>query len=640
MRKAFILAAAALMALVGCTREKAPVDDASREVRFTSSFENVYTVKSASLEDKTVRIVAGAPLSKSTDAAASGTALTPETKIYWNAEQTEKTTFVGIYPANGETGFTISNYYIAPSEGQFPYMEEFLTAVAKDVTPGSVVNLDFRHPFVKIVINIDNQISETPAISSVKINDVSVKGDLNLDLGTVTNTVEGSVTATENGGKYELIILPMEAAKPVIIVNVGTKAYTFKINTATDFVAGKSYTANLTLTDSTPAVVQGEEVSFTFSVTDWDAVATPLETVDVTGKWSVIGTVNDSSWGEDFFMTESATPGVLEASITFKTGNEFKLRKEFDWTVQAGMKNSATAVNGEGWDGFLEGDSSQSKNIVLAAPGVYTITFNPETYAFTATKTGDVTEDPGLEQNTFTLNVYDAAGYGDNIHLYMWVITDLGAEYPLGAWPGKAAEATDVVVAGNSFKSFVAEGLPLNSDKVYYIINDGNGTKQTADANLSPITALGETRYCCLNYDNSLSWIDDPAAFTPPAAPAGDIWVLVGLSNDWTTERVMSEVEGEPDARSIDITLGASAEAEGVGFKFKLQGDTTWDKQFGGKANGENLVIDATTETGPFQLLADDKGSGNIALTPIARQYKLKLYVSGENKGKLYVTLL
>ena len=624
------------MALASCTREKAPVESASREVRFTSSFENVYTVKSASLEGKTVRIVAGAPISKSTDAAAAGTTLTPDTKIYWNAEQTEKTTFVGVYPANGETGFTISNYYIAPSEGQFPYMEEFLTAVAKDVTPGSVVNLDFKHPFVKIVINIDNQITDTPAISSVKVNDVSVKGDLNLDLGTVTNTVEGSVTATENGGKYELIILPMEAAKPVIVVNVGTKAYTFKINTATDFVAGKSYTANLTLNDSTPAVVQGDEVVFAFSVTDWAAVETPLATVDVTEKWSVIGTVNDSNWGEDFFMTESATPGVLEASVSFKTGNEFKLRKEVDWTVQAGMKKSADAVNGEGWDGFLEGDATQSKNIVLAAPGVYTITFNPVTYAFTATKTGDVdpgtTPDPTVGKLIF--NVYNAPGW-ENLTFYGWEEADPWPRFT-GAWPGDAPAATDVVVNEVSYKSFVLENVPLNKDNLFYILSD-NGSDSNKTVNLKlpvVLTAAETTVYVILNYNKSVDVISDPASFTPPAAPTGDVWSVVGLTGNWDADVDLTQDTTDPNLYAGTITLGSGN--EGGGFKIRL--NHAWDTSFG-IANGENNVIDYASLTGPIQL-TDELGCQNIILTPDAHAYNLQIYVAGDKRGQLTITQL
>lgn len=634
MKKAFILAAAALMALVGCNKPEKFEAAGGSEVRFTSSFENVYAVKSASI-DGNVRIVAGAPISTSVDATASGTALTPAEKVYWKAEQTEKTTFVGIYPSNGETGFEIANYNVVPNEGsQFPYMESVLTAVAKDVTPGSVVNLNFTHPFVKIVVNVDNQLTGAPEINSIVVKDVDITGNLLLDKGTVTSPVKGNVTATKNGEKYELIILPMEAAKPVIVVTVGTKAYTFKINTATDFVAGKSYTASLTLKDNTPVIVNGDEVAFAFTVTDWVAADAPLAVTDITEQWSVIGTVNGSNWDEDFPMTENAS-GLLEASITYQANDVFKLRKALDWTVQAGMKANVGAVGDTNWDGFLDGNSATNRDIEFDAAGVYTITFNPETYAFTATKTGDVVA-PNPTTGKLTFNVYNAAGW-ESITFYGWEEADPWPKFA-GEWPGTAPAATDVVVAGNAFKSFVLDAVPLNNDNLFYLLYGGSDSNKTINLKLPVVLTAAETTvFVVLNSDKSVEVISDPASFTPPAAPAGDVWVLVGLASDWNTEHEMTAVTTEEGAWTITVTLGAEA-AESGGFKFRKKGKSFDEGQFGMATGASNVIDYANLTDGYVQLVADDPGSQNIVLTPYANVYTLKLYVSGANKGKLFIT--
>ncbi|MCR5017908.1 MAG: fimbrillin family protein [Bacteroidales bacterium] len=391
MKKYILAAAAALLALASCSREQIAVDNGSREVRFTSNIENTFTVKGLDpiAEGKTVRILAGAPISANTDAeVVSGGKLTPATPLKWKENQTASTTFVGLYPSNGETETTITNYNLVgeASAQDFEYHNNFLVALAKDVNPGATVNLEFKHPFVKMVMNIDNQLTGTPEVTEVTVSEVVLSANLILDAGTIVPAADkAAVKATKNAtsGKFEVIIMPQDGAKPVLTVAVGTNTYTFKINTATSFVAGKTYTANLTLKDTTP--VDGDPVSFGFTVTDWEEEATPLVATDVTEQWSVVGDVV-GGWGNDLVMTEGTTPGVLEAVITYQENDEFKLRKAASWAVSAGLKAGVTYVGDSNWDGYLD---ATDNNIKLQAAGVYTITFNPTNWVFTATKTGD-----------------------------------------------------------------------------------------------------------------------------------------------------------------------------------------------------------------------------------------------------------
>lgn len=391
MKRVLIAAAVSLLALAACNREPVVPDAGSLDVRFTSNIENTFTVKGLDplAEGKTVRILAGAPISKSTDAlAASGGKLTPETAIKWKENQTDKTTFVGLYPSHGETSATISAYKLAEEGGDqdFEYHNNFLVALAKDVTPGETVNLAFKHPFVKLVINIDNQLSGTPAVEMVTVSDVYTEANLVLDAGTIVpSSAKGSVKATKNAtsGKFEAIIMPQSDAKPVIKLAVGTLAFTFKINTATIFVAGKSYTASLILKDTTPP--DGDPVSFGFTVTDWEEETTPLEATEVVDQWSVVGDVT-GGWDNDLVMVESA-PGILVATINYHDGDEFKLRLNASWDLSAGLKDGVAYVGDTNWDGHLD---STSNNIKLQSAGVYDLTFKPEGWVFTATKAGDL----------------------------------------------------------------------------------------------------------------------------------------------------------------------------------------------------------------------------------------------------------
>lgn len=388
MKRLLLAAAAALLAFWACNREQIAGD--GLEVRFTSNIENTFSVKGGEPMDvgKTVRIIAGAPISKSTDAvAAAGNVLTPETAIKWKEGQSDKTTFVGLYPSNGETSPTISAYRLVNELGEqdFEYHNNFLVALAKDVNPGATVNLAFKHPFVKLVMDIDNQLSGAPAVTGVNVSDVYVEANLILDAGTVvpTASAKGAVPATKNAatGKYEAIIMPQTDAMPVITLAVGAATFTFRITTPANFVAGKSYTASLILKDTTPP--DGDPVGFSFSVVDWDDDATPLATTEITGEWSVVGDVT-GGWDNDLVMVEGSTPGVVEATITYGVGDEFKLRYQRSWALSAGLKDGVSFVGDSAWDGFLD---TTNNNIKLLDAGEYKLTFNTESWVFTATKT-------------------------------------------------------------------------------------------------------------------------------------------------------------------------------------------------------------------------------------------------------------
>lgn len=635
MKKLFI-SLLAVAALAACSKNEAPVGTPAGDdvVRFSSNLQT-YTVKSTVLDGKTVKIVAGAPISATTTATAAGNTLTPATELHWVKDQTQTTTFTSVYPADIELNASgrIEDYNLLYNGAQdFEYHSAVLTAAAKNVTPKTTVNFEYKHPFSMLLVTVVNQLEGAPAISKLNVSNVALQGTLDLAAGSVAPaTTLADADATLKDGKYAVVIMP-QSAMPELNVTVGEKNYKFILNAAIDFQANKRYNATVTIKDSTPVVEEGEAATFGFTVADWEDATDEINYVDITEQWSVIGKLQDTNWDKDFVMVEGETAGLLELEITYKTGDEFKLRKAADWAGSAGLKDGVTYVGDDAWDGFL---TTSDNNIKLAAAGVYKLTFNPVTWAFTATKTGDVAPDPTPDAGKIIFNVYNGAGW-ESMTFYGWVEADPWPTFA-GAWPGTAPAATDVVVNGVSYKSFVVENVPLNADNLYYLLYGGDDAKKTVNLKLPvTLTAAETTVFVQLKADKSVEVIADPATWTAPdpSETPAEVWGVIGLATDWTNDKAMTQDATDPNLWTIVVTLGSGN--EGNGFKFRLNG--AWDHQFG-SATTENMTInvDALGADEYVQLAADNPSGGNIVLTPDARSYTLKLYVDGDNKGRLYI---
>ena len=272
-----VLAAAAVMA---CNKnETALMEQTGDVIRFTSNLQT-YTVKSTALDGQTVKIVAGAPINQTVNATAADGKLTPATEMHWIKDQTAKTTFVSVYPADLtlSANNTIDEYDLTFEGAQnFAYHSAVLTATAKDVTPNSTVNFAYKHPFSMLLVTVDNQLEGTPDITGVKVSDVAFVGTLDLMADTVTPSESlGVADATLSDGKYGVVIMP-QSAKPVLTVTIGGNSYKFILNDAVNFVANKRYNATVTIKDGTPVIEDGEAVAFGFTVTEWEDAEDPLD---------------------------------------------------------------------------------------------------------------------------------------------------------------------------------------------------------------------------------------------------------------------------------------------------------------------------------------------------------------------------
>lgn len=388
MKKIFYTLLAAT-AIVACSKNETMPEAAQGDdiVRFSSNL-RTYTVKSATaLDGKTVKIVAGAPISATTTAEAADNKLTPATEMHWVKDQTSATTFTSVYPADIEmTAAGKVEEYNLLFEGNhdFDYHSAVLTAVAKDVTPNTTVNFEYKHPFAMLLVTVVNQLEGTPAITKVNVSDVIMDGSIDVAAGTVTPGITAAAAdAALKDGKYGVVILP-QSAKPVLNITAGEKNYRFVLASAIDFQANKRYNATVTIKDSTPVVEEGEAVTFGFTVTDWEDAEDALSYVDISEQWSVIGNIQGTAWDTDFVMVEGETPGILETEITYQAGEEFKLRKACSWDLSAGLKDGVGVIGDDAWNADPHLDQT-SNNIKLSAAGVYKLTFNPADWSFTAT---------------------------------------------------------------------------------------------------------------------------------------------------------------------------------------------------------------------------------------------------------------
>jgi len=392
MKKIFAIALGVL-ALASCSREAAPVKDgSSREVKFTTNV-RTFTLKSTAIDGETVKVFAGAPINVTKEATVVDDGLSFTDKIYWNEDQTEKTSFGAIYPSmeiNAQSEYSVAN-------GDYAWHSKVLVAGAPDVTPGSTVALTFKHPFSNIVVKVTNSLAGSPEISSVALAGVKANGTIDAYAGVASaDESTATVTATAKEGAaltWQAIVYP-GVARPVLKVTAGGTTYNFVLAADFTFEANKSYTAEVELKDAVTPVPSGEEVVFSLTVNDWEEVAESLgytasdSEVEEEADWYIIGNVYDDdpevpAWSENVvFKLDKTSATVYTITINVGEGLEFLFRTykpstpaSERWNSTLGMwKSDSNETIGE-WYG-LATDSDGKKNIKVSEAGNYTFTID------------------------------------------------------------------------------------------------------------------------------------------------------------------------------------------------------------------------------------------------------------------------
>ena len=437
--KKILLAFAAIAVLVSCQKKdemKPCVGDSSRPVTF--SVENIYSLatKADPIGNGTkVGIFAGDPINREnvqfnvtmTSASAGTLAPVVTNSLLWGVGQTTKATnFLAVYPwASGLSLVGVTedvksfSYEISDAEN-VDYADKFLTAAASQApgtgeTPAKVA-LAFRHPFAKLVYNIDNQSDDY--IADVKISGIRRNGKIMFISGAAVPT--GAVLDAENAislnvvtpnASYMTVVMPESTpVEPAITITMVSGAkYSYALTSSTTLLAGKVYTASITIAGTHGTEESNRTLTGTFTVADWENVNAGALTGGISseaGKWwylegniDEIGGTEDGNWNKHIpFKCVGPTTWQVDfyyAGTDDNQTNGFKIRyaaDASDWEEAYGMSEGnvwvidVETVKAEGAEGdpYLVHSltTEGGTNIAMTGHGNFRIKFFTDTHNF------------------------------------------------------------------------------------------------------------------------------------------------------------------------------------------------------------------------------------------------------------------
>lgn len=361
--------------------------------------------------------------------------LTSATPNYWYQDEEKVADVLAYYPYNAQGAYSAEGYAFAvqadqSKEGAYAASDLLIAATTSKPT-AEAVELPFRHAGSKVVVKISNESDDV--VKDVYISGVYTAATFNFKSGEATvsgekATIKGAVA----GNDWTMIVVPQQGVSPKLIVTTTTEGqYTFDIAAATDLVAGKVATANLTIskelisTEFTPEISDWESngnIEFNPSEGNTpgegeeggdDPVVPEKPFVSEASDLGVVGSFAASGWANDAVLYTTPTEGLLVAEgVEFAAYNEFKIRTIGSW-AEGDVNIGAGAVN------YFKANKyftvyAGGGNIIVEAAGTYDIYFNVNTkvvYLMTAgadiaeateqTESGEepVTEEPEVTEN-------------------------------------------------------------------------------------------------------------------------------------------------------------------------------------------------------------------------------------------------
>jgi hypothetical protein len=410
MRKTLFIVLAAAATLVACQKQASVVSVPDGPIRFSvdNTFSFTKATESAFEDADEIQIIAGSPISSASKGTVSGSNLTLTPAMYWAKGQSEAATFVAIYPYTSVTNTSFEYDLNYGGNHDFAYHKNYLVAKASSAPTEDKVALAFRHPFSKVLINVDNQLG-SDEVASVVLKTIKMAGTLDLVAETVdVSEVDATdVTAAKlSDTQWGVIVMP-QSARPTLEVTttLGSK-YTFTLPANFTFEAGK--------VTSTSVVLQGQggsgdshgaPAAFSFSVTNWtNGAQNPgfeSGAVAMGSYWYVLGCVYQAdntvaAWGKDFPMVYGGknaqdkeiwtiTVNYDEAKATKDVDRGFKLRRYDSDTAEADMWSTQLGMYAEDSNEYMNIDytydlhSTSNKNIRFEEAGNYTLTLTGNT---------------------------------------------------------------------------------------------------------------------------------------------------------------------------------------------------------------------------------------------------------------------
>ena len=383
MKKIFnylILALSAAAVLSSCSVNE-PAAGPGRQISFTTSFGSfkVKATDTAFEKGDAIGLSVSEPVSVSNaKLVCEGGSIKSVSPIYWGDEQgsDEKSVFYAYYPyaenADLEKGFEFT-VNADQSTHELYTASDFMTAVAF-ASPGSgPVHLDFVHRFSKVVISIDNKLDEE--IKDVYLADVYGRAIVSADVydtelsGEPGTIKSGKVTKADGSTAWALIIVPQYSSPRLLVTTVSDKQYSYDLDTYVSFVPGHQYNASVEINEQT---IVGD---LTSDIIDWtdDTDLQFGQHGNQGGSFSTLsitGDIMNLGWSQDIVMDYVSSVNMYYGVIYYEEGQSFKLRGDFDWTVNFGFGNVGT---GHWFEAVRDGD-----NIAITdGSGIYEVIFDP-----------------------------------------------------------------------------------------------------------------------------------------------------------------------------------------------------------------------------------------------------------------------
>lgn len=197
-----------------------------------------------------------------------GSALTSVTEYKWYEDTETVGTITAYYPyvslSESATALTFTVNTDQSSAEKYKG-SDFMVATTSSKPTEEAINLNFKHALSKVVVTVDNQLSE--AIQDVWLTDVLGSVTFDLKTGAVAATgSQGNVKGYKSSDNtWQLIIAPQTANPKLALTTASGKQYTFVLSEGVTFSAGKYSTAAVTVNDATVSTL------FTPNIENWVA---------------------------------------------------------------------------------------------------------------------------------------------------------------------------------------------------------------------------------------------------------------------------------------------------------------------------------------------------------------------------------
>lgn len=284
---------------------------------------------------------------------------------------------------------------------------------------------------------------------------------------------------------------------------------------------------------------------------------------EVPDYWGVIGSFEGSAWGTDMVMTEKE-PGVwVSDPIPMKAGDEFKVRKNADWSENYGIEADGSTTAG-----------GTTNNVIVPADDTYIVTFDTNTVTLSFLNEEGILPEaaPAPEPEPEPEPVE-----GETPAPETWALigaicgTTWDTDFPMFEKDGKFM-APIVLHAGEEFKVRADGDWAVN-----FGITDGEAVQDGANI------AAPE--------DGTFLVVLDPAA--PTLTVEKMTWAAIGAicGTTWDTDFAMTEKEvGIWESEALELHAGE---------EFKVRANADWAVNFGLNEegapvqDGANLKVEA-----------------------------------------------